>query len=75
MTTPHQPTRILRLPEVKIRTGLSRSLIYLMMKEHRFPQAITVSGTRCVGWVESEVDAWVTDKIMAGRKVGSQSNA
>ena len=69
MENTHTPTRILRLPEVKIRTGLSRSLIYLMMKEHRFPQAITVSGTRCVGWVESEIDTWVADKIEAGRKV------
>jgi prophage regulatory protein len=68
MTTTNQPTRILRLPEVKDRTGLSRSMIYLMMKESRFPQAITVSGTRCVGWIESEIDTWVADKIEIGRK-------
>lgn len=59
---------IIRLPEVKNRTGLSRSMIYLMMKENRFPQAIRVGGTRCTGWVDSEVDGWVADKIEAGRK-------
>ena len=65
----HQPTeRIIRLHEVKNRTGLSRSMIYLMMKEKRFPQAIRVAGTRCTGWVESEIDGWVADKIEAGRK-------
>ena len=69
MTMPHQPTRILRLPEVKDRTGFSRSMIYRMMRENRFPQAITLFGTRCVGWVESEIDTWVAEKIEAGRKV------
>ncbi|MFZ4126139.1 MAG: AlpA family transcriptional regulator, partial [Rickettsiales bacterium] len=48
---------ILRLPDVKSRTGLSRSSIYAYIKDGKFPQHISL-GERSVGWYESEVDAW-----------------
>ena len=50
--------RVLRLPDVKARTGLSRSSIYAYIKDGKFPQHIAL-GERSVGWYESEVDAWV----------------
>lgn len=58
--------RILRLPDVKARTGLSRSSIYAFIKEGRFPQHIAL-GERCVGWYESEVDAWVASRQRVNR--------
>ena len=58
------PTRILRLPEVMARTGLSRSTIYAWRVAGRFPQAVPL-GTRCVGWIESEVEAWLRERIAA----------
>lgn len=60
------PTRILRLSEVQARTGLSRTTIYEWRVEGRFPQAIPL-GTRCVGWIESEVDEWIRRRIAKGR--------
>ena len=59
--------RILRLPDVKARTGLSRSTIYLRIAEGKFPAPINL-GIRSVGWVESEIDAWITTRIELGRK-------
>jgi prophage regulatory protein len=59
---------ILRLPEVKNRTGLSRSTIYLRVKEGKFPYPIGL-GSRAVGWVESEIDEWL-DQRMAESKRG-----
>ena len=56
------PTRILRLPEVMARTGLSRSTIYAWRVAGRFPQAVPLA-TRCVGWIESEVEAWLRERI------------
>lgn len=50
--------RILRLSEVKARTGLSRSTIYLHISNGIFPRPISL-GARCVGWLESEIDAWI----------------
>lgn len=54
-------SRILRLGDVKLRTGLSRSSIYAYMKAGTFPQHISLS-ERCVGWYEHEVDAWVASR-------------
>lgn len=54
-------SRILRLNEVKRRTGLSRSSIYAFMKAGTFPQHISL-GARSVGWYEHEVDAWVVSR-------------
>lgn len=50
--------RILRRPEVERRTGLSRSTLYERMTEGHFPRPIRL-GPRAVGWIESEVDAWL----------------
>jgi prophage regulatory protein len=57
---------ILRLPAVKIRTGLSRSSIYLRVAECTFPKPISL-GARAVGWLESEVDDWVIKRIELSR--------
>lgn len=58
---------ILRLPEVKARTGLSRSTIYLRISQDRFPRPISL-GDRAVGWIESEIDDWVREQIETSRK-------
>lgn len=60
------PTAILRLPAVKARTGLSRSSIYLRMAKDMFPPQVKV-GPRAVGWVESEIEMWVSSQIEQSR--------
>ena len=54
--------KILRLPEVKEITGLSRSTIYLRMSEGSFPKKIDL-GARAIGWVSSEINQWIEEKI------------
>ena len=63
-------TAILRLPQVKARTGLSRSTIYLRISEGHFPKPISLGG-RAVGWVESEVDDWLIRQIESSREAQS----
>jgi prophage regulatory protein len=53
-----QSRRVLRLPEVKTKTGKSRSEIYDGMKDGTFPGSIPI-GERAVGWLEEEIDAWI----------------
>ena len=53
---------ILRLPSVLERTGLSRSTVYLMVSKGKFPAPVSL-GERAVGWVESQVDNWLDEKI------------
>ncbi|HIB83440.1 MAG TPA: AlpA family transcriptional regulator [Chromatiaceae bacterium] len=57
---------ILRLPAVKVRTGLSRSSIYLRISTDDFPAPISLGG-RAIGWVESDIDDWLAEKIEASR--------
>lgn len=58
---------ILRLPDVKASTGLSRSTIYLRVAEGRFPKPIGLGG-RAVGWLEAEIQAWLQQRIDSSRK-------
>lgn len=58
--------RIIRLPEVKTRTGQSRSTLYQQIKEGKFPSPIKLT-THAVGWIESEVDAWIAARIEKSR--------
>jgi len=62
-------TTILRLPNVKARTGLSRSTIYLRIAEGSFPKPVSLGG-RAVGWIESEIDDWLKAQIQKSRKAG-----
>ncbi len=58
---------ILRLPQVKIRVGLSRSSIYLGVSQGKFPRPVSL-GARAVGWLESEVDAWLSQRVELSRR-------
>jgi prophage regulatory protein len=57
---------ILRLPEVKKSTGLSRSTLYLRIAQGTFPKAVCLGG-RAVGWLEAEIQEWLRQRIEASR--------
>ena len=59
---------ILRLPEVKKSTGLSRSTIYLRIAQGAFPKSVSLGG-RAVGWLEAEIQEWLQQQIEASRKL------
>jgi len=54
---------ILRRKQVENRVGLSRSHIYARIKEGTFPKQVRLGGKRAVGWVETEIDAWVAARV------------
>jgi prophage regulatory protein len=65
---------ILRRKQVEARTGLSRSSIYAKIRGTRqgefdptFPKPVSL-GARAVGWIEAEVDAWLSAQIKKSRK-------
>ena len=57
--------RILRMPQVRERTGLSRSTVYRLLEQGRFPTPISLS-QNAVGWPEPVIDAWLRERIAAG---------
>jgi len=58
---------ILRLPNVKASTGLSRSTIYLRISQGIFPKPVKLGG-RAVGWVQAEIEEWLRQQIEASRR-------
>ena len=50
--------RLIRLPEVRNRTGLSTATIYRKMEDGSFPRHHKLS-VHVVAWYESDVDRWV----------------
>lgn len=60
---------IIRLPQVKERTGLSRSTIYALIKAGHFKAPISL-GARAVGWLESDVSEFIDNRVKASRKAG-----
>jgi len=58
--------RFIRLPEVKLRTGLSRSTIYAGISKGIFPKSVSL-GERSIGWLESEINAWIEARIQKSR--------
>ena len=55
---------ILRLPEVKARTGLSRSTLYALIREGKFPLQVPLNDNgRAVGFLEREVSAWISQRV------------
>ena len=70
-TPPVQPAagaampRLLTLRDVTAATALSRSAVYALMAESRFPKPIRI-GARAVRWVEQEVLDFIATRPRGG---------
>jgi prophage regulatory protein len=53
--------RILRLPEVKAQTSLSKSTIYARISANEFPKPISLGG-RAVGWTDQSILNWIESR-------------
>lgn len=71
-TTIPEHDRVLRWPEVNKRTGLCRSHIHDLAKKGRFPSPIKLGG-RASGWLESEVNAWILERVADSRGHGGDA--
>lgn len=63
-TTP-EPA-ILRRRQVEQRTGLARSTLYQYIKDGDFPAPVQL-GPRAVGWLESDISAWIAARVKSAR--------
>jgi prophage regulatory protein len=63
----------MRLPKVIEVTGLKKTSIYNRMKEKTFPLSVQL-GPRTVGWIASEVDQWVAERIAESRPPSGYRN-
>ena len=70
VSTPEGQTHslmVLRLSQVKARTGRSRSSIYADIKAGRFVAPISI-GPRAVGWLAHEINEWIAARITESRE-------
>jgi prophage regulatory protein len=63
---------LLRLDQVRAKTGLCRSAVYALPD---FPRPVKLGGRRAVGWVGAEVDQWILRTIAASRRGGGDEQA
>lgn len=59
---------IIRRKQVEAKTGLCRSTIYARMQAGTFPPSVRL-GENSVGWVEAEIDSWISSRIQSSRIV------
>ena len=52
------PSTLLAMTSLKNRTSLSRSCIYALIAEGKFPAPVQLTARR-VAWRESEVEGWI----------------
>ena len=61
----HMEAAILRLPQVLVLTGLSKTTLWRRVRAKEFPPpALRLGGpeTRAVGWRRSEVEQWLRER-------------
>ncbi|MCP6053625.1 AlpA family transcriptional regulator, partial [Klebsiella pneumoniae] len=58
--------RFLRLRQVEDKIGFGKSWIYRQIQLQQFPPSIRLN-SRHVAWLESEVDAWIHQRIRLTR--------
>jgi predicted DNA-binding transcriptional regulator AlpA len=58
------PDRLIRLPEVLRRTGMSRSWLYDAMRTGSFPTPVRI-GERAVAWHEADLTQWLASRVRA----------
>ena len=63
-SSPQQLQLFIRLPEVRQKVGMSKSYIYDLITQDKFPKPVKVS-SRISCWVAAEVDQWVQERIDA----------
>ncbi|MDG1781968.1 MAG: AlpA family phage regulatory protein [Porticoccaceae bacterium] len=65
----HHPERLLRWPEVQARVGFCKSYCYVLQHKGLFPKSIKLTeGGRAVGYLESEIDEFISNRIAQARK-------
>jgi prophage regulatory protein len=62
--------RLLRRPGVQDETGLKRSPLYELIRRNQFPAPIKIG--RSSFWVESDIDAWIEQRIQQDHGPGQE---
>jgi prophage regulatory protein len=56
------PLRILKRPVTELKCGLSKTSLYDKIQKGKFPKPVKL-GPKSVGWIETELDAWIAERV------------
>lgn len=62
--------QLIRMNQTLDRTGFSKAWIYKLINQNRFPKPVKI-GARSIAFVESEIDAWINERIAERDGVGA----
>lgn len=60
-TAPQITNRILRQPDVVLKTGVSSTTLWRWTKAGHFPKPIKL-GPNVIGWREADIDNWINER-------------
>jgi prophage regulatory protein len=63
---------LLRLSDVRSRTGLGKTKIYQLIRDKKFPRPVHPADSRLSGWASLEIDAWIDEQVSAPRQGGAK---
>ena len=63
-SSPQQLQLFIRLPAVLQKVGMSKSFVYDLITQDKFPKPVKVS-SRISCWVAAEVEQWIQEQIDA----------
>jgi prophage regulatory protein len=55
-------SRLVRIKEVLQLIGLSKTTLYKMIQEGKFPKSVSIYGS-AVGWKQDEVADWINSRV------------
>ena len=67
MEMKNQVTQILRMRDVMAKLGVSRSTVYRLVADEKFPRQIKI-GKRTVGWRLDAVEQWLDARDLNARQ-------
>jgi prophage regulatory protein len=63
---------LLRLSDVRSRTGLGKTTIYQLIRENKFPRPVHPAGSRMSAWASIEIENWIDEQVSAPRQDGAK---
>jgi predicted DNA-binding transcriptional regulator AlpA len=65
----HAPPTVnmLRMKQLPKKVGICRTRLHELIKQGIFPPGISWCGLRSKAWVESEIDQWLAEQVVAAR--------